>query len=640
MNATPVRLRRHRRGGLRVLMVSMPWASLTSPSLALGNLSAAIAPLDHVAAVDTRYVNFGWAEHLYNLTGGRVGPIQYSSIAESYVGGIGEWIFAGALYETPLWRFDEVRTHLRPTSEQGWLDDGILVEMHRAAGPFIATEADVVAAGDYDVVGFSTTFLQNVPTLALAKEVKRRSPATMVVLGGANCDGDQGAALHRNFGFIDAVVRGEGEVSFPQLLASLSGQGAPGEIGGLCWRPDSGRSEVNRLPPRPVPMTVVPAPDHTGYFERLEASSLRRLIDPVLVLEASRGCWWGERHHCTFCGLNGSLMEFRSKPPLRFLDELRDAISRHRVLDVELTDNILDMRYLKTLLPDLAAQDWDVRIFAEVKANLTRAHVTALREAGITRIQPGIENLASSVLELMDKGVTGTQNVRLLRDCRSEGMSVSWNLLYGFPGESEATYREVIREIPRLVHLQPPAATYRIGLERFSPLFTDPSLGLENRGPAAVYRAIYDLPEQELWDLVYLFDSAPAGIRQDVIDRLVEATDGWRAGHGGSSLVHRWTGNGLLIEDRRATAVTGNLVLAPGGEAEAYLALMKPRTMTGLCQALTSSWGIEWNEDAAAAWLRRMDALGLIFADEGRYVSLSCDFRAGGDMVGRRAESA
>jgi ribosomal peptide maturation radical SAM protein 1 len=621
-------------------MVTMPWASLTSPSLALGNLSAVIASLDHVAAVDTRYVNFDWAEHLYDLTGGRVGPLQYSSIAESYVGGIGEWIFAGALYDTPLWRFDEVRRHLRPTSEQRWLDDGILVEMHRAAGPFIGAEADVVAAGEYDVVGFSTTFLQNVATLALAKEVKRRSPATMVVLGGANCDGDQGAALHRNFGFIDAVVRGEGEVSFPLFLASLAGQAEPAEIGGLCWRRDGGRSEVNRLPARPVSMAVVPAPDHGGYFERLEASSLRRFIDPVLALEASRGCWWGERHHCTFCGLNGSLMEFRSKPATRFLDELRDAVSRHRVLDVELTDNILDMRYLKTLLPGLAAADWDVRIFAEVKANLTRAHVRALREAGITRIQPGIENLASSVLALMDKGVTGTQNVRLLRDCRSEGVSVSWNLLYGFPGESEEAYRDVIRQIPRLVHLQPPAATYRIGLERFSPLFTDPSLGLENRGPAAVYRAIYDLPEQELGDLVYLFDSGPAGIRQDVIDRLVEATDGWRAGHGRSSLVHRWSGAGLLIEDGRPTAGDRTMVLAPGGEAEAYLALMRPRTRTGVRQTLTSRWGIEWDEDAAEAWLRRMDDLGLIYADEGRYVSLSCDFGAGGDLGGRRDQDA
>lgn len=35
----------------------------------------------------------------------------------------------------------------------------------------------------------------------------------------------------------------------------------------------------------------------------------------LLVLEGARGCWWGEKHHCTFCGLNGSLMKFRSKPP-------------------------------------------------------------------------------------------------------------------------------------------------------------------------------------------------------------------------------------------------------------------------------------------------------------------------------------
>jgi hypothetical protein len=128
---------------------------------------------------------------------------------------------------------------------------------------------------------------------------------------------------------------------------------------------------------------------------------------------------------------------------------------------------------------------------------------------------------------------------------------------------------------------------------------------------------------------VYLFDSAPAGISQDVIDRLVGATDRWRAGHGASSLVHRWIGPGLLIEDARTTADAGTVVLARDGDAEAYLALMRGRTRAGLCQALASTTGIEWDEDEAATWLRRMDDLGLIYAEDGRYVALSCDFQAG-----------
>src|SRR5688500_11491791 len=178
----PVRLRSRRRRRLRVLLVTMPWASLRSPSLALGTLTATVAALDEVAEVDTRYVNFTWAEHLHDITGGRVGVAEYSSIAESYLGGIGEWIFAGALYDSPLWRFEEFRRHIHLTPELRWLDDDALSTIHGSARPFVRAEASRVAAGGYDVVGISTTFLQNVASLALARHIKKQVEAPVVVL--------------------------------------------------------------------------------------------------------------------------------------------------------------------------------------------------------------------------------------------------------------------------------------------------------------------------------------------------------------------------------------------------------------------------------------------------------------------------
>jgi len=56
--------------------------------------------------------------------------------------------------------------------------------------------------------------------------------------------------------------------------------------------------------------------------------------------------------------------------------------------------------------------------FYEVKANLTRVQVSALRAAGVTRIQPGIESLSDHVLKLIGKGTCGLRNVQLLKWCR------------------------------------------------------------------------------------------------------------------------------------------------------------------------------------------------------------------------------
>src|SRR5262249_30613673 len=158
------------------------------------------------------------------------------------------------------------------------------------------------------------------------------------------------------------------------------------------------------------------------YFQALAASPLRTSVRPGLPLETSRGCWWGAAHQCTFCGLNGSSLGFRSKSSERVLAEIRELEERHGISDFEVVDNILDMGYFKTLVPALAGEERRRHIFYEVKANLTRAHVEALQRAGITWVQPGIESLHTEVLRLMDKGISGWQNVQLLKWTREFGV--------------------------------------------------------------------------------------------------------------------------------------------------------------------------------------------------------------------------
>jgi magnesium-protoporphyrin IX monomethyl ester (oxidative) cyclase len=97
----------------------------------------------------------------------------------------------------------------------------------------------------------------------------------------------------------------------------------------------------------------VPVPDYDDYFAALSETPLHTGIFPALLVETSRGCWWGEKHHCTFCGLNGDEMAYRPKSVGRVLEEL-DLLARryatHRFLVV---DNILHRQHLKTLIPAL-----------------------------------------------------------------------------------------------------------------------------------------------------------------------------------------------------------------------------------------------------------------------------------------------
>src|SRR5262249_10933898 len=149
--------------------------------------------------------------------------------------------------------------------------------------------------------------------------------------------------------------------------------------------------------------------------------------------------------------------EFRSKSPRMFAEEVLMLVERHQIMDVSITDNILDPGFIAGALPIIAEKGYDLRMFCEIKSNMRKEHLEVLLKSGIANVQPGIESLSANVLRIMDKGVTGCLNVRLLRDAESIGTQVSWNYLYGFPGEEKSDYTAIIEQLPALQHLPPPS---------------------------------------------------------------------------------------------------------------------------------------------------------------------------------------
>ena len=149
-----------------------------------------------------------------------------------------------------------------------------------AAGPQCAISLRKSSVVSSDVIGFTSTFQQNTAALAAAREVKRLSPHVVTVFGGANCDGEQGLALHRNFPFVDFVVRGEGDVAFPAFLKRAVGDRDYAAIAGLCWRQSDGSTAVNAMPRSPLPPSAMMAPVPSGTQARASpATSVRCAAD-------------------------------------------------------------------------------------------------------------------------------------------------------------------------------------------------------------------------------------------------------------------------------------------------------------------------------------------------------------------------
>jgi ribosomal peptide maturation radical SAM protein 1 len=476
------------------------------------------------------------------------------------------------------------------------------------------------------LVGFTSLFQQHTASLALARRVKDALPDTVIVFGGANCEGVMGAELVRRFPFVDAVVSGEGEIAFPELVARvLASQPLDGIAGVGTRRSIASAFAFGSFPNAPpvAALDDLPYPDFRDYLDRFGASRLSNRWLPTIPFETSRGCWWGAKHHCTFCGLNGETMAFRSKSGARALDELQTLAARFPGCEIQVVDTILDMQYFRTLLPELARRGPVARLFYETKSNLRKEQVRLLRDAGVTTIQPGIESFSDPVLARMRKGVTALQNVQLLKWCKELGVRPVWNVIWGFPGEPAESYAQMAALARRLTHLPAPDGYEGLRLDRFSPNFVESTaLGFADVRPMEPYRYIYDLPDDAIRNLAYFhrfryadgYDPAPLAAP------LLRALGAWKRAARHSELFSMDVDGRLLIWDYRRRG-RGRLVELGGIDRALYVACDQIVEFSALVTV-----GRAAGATSDADIRRRLDdmvALDLVIADGTRYLSLA-----------------
>jgi len=575
----------------------------------------------------------------------------------------GEWTFAAAAFGDDAERIRLDTEYLRQISEASERHPAVwrgargqqlvaeLVALRAAATRFTDEAARRVLATGARVVGCTSTFEQHVASLALLRRIRELDPEVVTMLGGANCETVMGQTTHRCFPWVDFVVSGEADGLISGLCRlALDGRrdADPSELprgvlgpghrqggGGPASAVFAGTGLAGPTLPRAVfnDLDSLPTPRFDDYFATLAASPLGTRIRPGLPLETSRGCWWGAVHQCTFCGLNGTGMGFRSKSPAKVIAEFGELQDRYDTGDFEAVDNILDNRFYSTLLPDLAADGRQRRIFFEIKANVTRAQVQALVAAGVTWVQPGIESLHSEVLKLMDKGIQGWQNVQLLRWSRELGLRLSWSMLWGFPGEKDDWYEDMAAWLPALEHLQPPASLPRVRFDRYSVYHEQARrLGLI-LFPIGAMSLVYPLPPAEVDGLAYFFSTEPgAGPLRYVqslteemtgnagIQALAAAARAWRAAYGGGRqpvLVMADEGDHIQLTDTRGCATQSRHVLA-GLAREVYLACDAAPRRARLAKILP-----EATEEQLAAVTAKLLADRLVIEMDGRLVALA-----------------
>lgn len=420
---------------MKTLLISMPWSRKDILSIQLGGLKAYLQKESF--CVESR--------HYYKDILAYIGKDIYSDIV---VNSLGDLVFS-PLY-TPE-KMEDVKEYL-----QGRLGETFdFDELYRNVVSYVNDILyNDVNWGEYTNIAFSTSLVQFVPSLYLAKRIKEIHPHVNIIFGGASLVDEIAKSVISTFDEVDFVIKGEGELTLAELLHKIEeGKRDYHSVAGIVFREPNGN--VVETPNRQLMCNIddLPTPQFDDYF----TYSLRdaEYYPPIITVEASRGCFWGR---CSFCNLNSQWHNtYREKSAEKVSREIYSQSEQYRLLDFFFTDSNVSNK--ENLFGKLKQHKKDYVLHAEVSGHLSHRDFIEMRDAGMRDIQIGIEAFSSSLLKKYTKGVSVMRNIEMLKWCTELGISVFYNVITGFPTTTQEEIDETLKNMSYAQYYQFPAIT-------------------------------------------------------------------------------------------------------------------------------------------------------------------------------------
>jgi len=555
----------------RYALVSMPWFWAYLPSIQLAIVAEVLARSGIRSDTFEFYADFADATGI-NL---------YKAIANGSAA-TGELLFSQFYFDDHGQQHRSGRPNLGLGPDE--IEDAVFDFLSPVVEDYLDRWYDEVDWARYSTICFSLTATQTAASMAMAKRIKTHHPGLRIVFGGSSCAGEMGRATARVCPEVDVVVHGEAESTLPELVEAFAGRRDLAAVPGISWRNGAevitnARAPLHRLDRSRGPLRF------DGYFKRAARNKVLRAHGIWVPFESSRGCWYGEKSQCTFCGLN-EIIQYRERGSGGLFEELEVYEREYGAKQFFAVDLIMPRSFFENFLPTIAEAKKDWTIFYEIKSNMNRSEIERLAAGKVGWIQPGIESLDDDILRLMRKGVSAAHNIQTLKWTRELSIISSWNLITGFPGEQASSYFEMAEDFPKLHHLAPPNGVGDFEVHRFSPYFEAPARhGIELLGAAPNYRAVYPIPQPDLDDLVYRHGyrliEPPDPALEDGRKAMLTAVMAWRAAamRGAAFTMKAKAGGVIELFDSR-TDPRGSRILLAGALARLLLFLdgMKPET--------------------------------------------------------------
>lgn len=292
------------------------------------------------------------------------------------------------------------------------------------------TYFDEASAGiadiEADVFGFGTIAGSYPLTIRLAAEAKRTHPDIPIVLGGPQATALDIETLDA-FPFIDFVVRGEADETFPQLLETLDGSKSPITLPGITCRSDTG---IIRTDDAPVVKNLDCLP--------MPAFHLWHGLDGCrnISLEAGRGCPFS----CVFCSTSTFFNRLhRMKSPSSVIGQMkkvRQAFGRdtvHLIHDTFTVHRIRVVEFCEALLKSDDRFKWTCCARTDC---IDKELLELMEKAGCTGVFFGIEVGTERMQQAIGKKLDLDQAFEAIRCAENLRIKSTVSMILGFPDET------------------------------------------------------------------------------------------------------------------------------------------------------------------------------------------------------------
>jgi ribosomal peptide maturation radical SAM protein 1 len=605
----------------RVLLLSTPWPLYNRPSIQLGALKAFLSKEHPGLKID--------AHHFYLQLANAIGYERYREISKR--SWLAETIYAAILFPELFEKTKTLFFHQTPRGSA--LRSQGLKSLSRRVQETSEGFIEALNLKGCLLAGLSVSLCQLTSSLYFAGALKRRSPETVVVVGGATFGWTSAARLLDFYPSIDLMVMGEGEIPLTRIVGHLRSGGCLDDLpqipGVLSRDPAVSQPPASQFS-QLTTLQDIPTPDYDDYFRLLGTFGPENRFFPTLPIETSRGCWWhgGDKRlprGCAFCNLNLQWSGYRSKDPLKCVSEVHGLTQKHKTLSVAIVDNVLPKDGAVDFFKGLTQLNKDFRIFCELRANTRPDALKAMRDAGIREVQIGVEAISTRLLKRLRKGTTAIQNLELMKWCEALGLVNLSNLIVYFPGSDQADVEETLANIPFAYPFRPPRVVpFWLGLG--SHVWRSPkSYGLNAVFNHPAYGRI--LP-REIYQNVPLIHQAYRGdmgwqkrIWRPVIQEIKAWQKHYNAAHAnsfeGPVLTYGDGGNFIIIRERR-----------PVGEAMTHRLVSTSRSIYLFCERHRSLEQIretfsEIPLGRVTQFLKLMVQKKLMFREGDKYLSLA-----------------